>query len=51
MIEMKWSKVEKELARRVFDNAYRRECDSMAFKLKEMIEGVSQPSDIWKIHI
>jgi hypothetical protein len=50
MIEMKWSKAEKELARRIFDNAYRRECDSIAAKLKEMIAGVSKPSDIWKIH-
>jgi len=50
MIEMKWSKSEKELARRIFDTAYRGECDSIAAKLKGMIEGVSKPSGIWEIH-
>ena len=50
MVEMTWSKTEKELARRIFDNAYRRECDSIAAKLKEMIAGVSKPSGMWEIH-
>jgi hypothetical protein len=40
MIEMKWSKIEKELARRIFDTAYRRECVSITTRIKEMIEGV-----------
>jgi hypothetical protein len=48
--EMKWSKTEKEVARRAFDTAYRSECNSIAAKLKEMIEVASRPSDVWHIH-
>jgi len=47
---MKWSKIEKEVSRRAFDTAYRRECNSIAAKLKEMIEVASSPSDVWQIH-
>jgi hypothetical protein len=50
MNEMKWSKAEKASARRAFDMAYRRECEAISAKLKEMIEGAKEPDDLWRIH-
>lgn len=50
MNEMKWSKAEKALARRAFDMAYRRECEAISAKLKEMIEGAMEPEELWRIH-
>lgn len=48
--EMKWSKAEKEAARRTFDGAYRKECRSIAVKIKKMAAAVSEPEDLWRIH-
>jgi hypothetical protein len=50
MNHIKWSKTEKEAARRVFEEAYRRECGSIANKVKEMIAMASEPPDLWRIH-
>jgi hypothetical protein len=48
--EMKWSKTEKEEARRAFEGAYRKECGVIAAKIKEMAAVVSEPEDLWRIH-
>jgi (p)ppGpp synthase/HD superfamily hydrolase len=50
MNELKWSKTEKNLARKAFDLAYRRECEAIATKLKDMILAATKPEDLWKIH-
>ena len=50
MNELKWSKTEKNLARKAFDLAYQRECEAIATKLKDMILAVTKPEDLWKIH-
>jgi hypothetical protein len=50
MNELNWSKSEKVVARRAFDTAYKRECDSIIAKLKEMIVKVTKPEHIWRIH-
>ena len=50
MNEINWSKSEKEVARRAFDIAYKRECDTITAKLKEMIEKATEPEHIWRIH-
>ena len=47
---LKWSKMDKAAARQAFDLAYQRECATLASKLKEMIEDVKGPADIWGIH-
>jgi hypothetical protein len=48
--ELKWSKSEKKIARRAFDAAYQRECAEIKSKLSEMVDGVSEPRDLWRIH-
>lgn len=48
--DLKWSKTEKEIARRAFDAAYQRECAGIQSKLREMLEGVSEPRGLWRIH-
>jgi len=50
MNEMEWSKKEKEIARRVFSNAYERECVSIALDVRKMAEEINKPSDLWMIH-
>ncbi len=50
MNHIKWSKAEKEVARRAFDSAYERECGAIRAKLQEMTASASQPADIWEIH-
>ena len=48
--EMKWSKTEKETARRAFERAYRNECAAIAAKIREMVSTASEPEDLWRIH-
>ena len=50
MNEIKWSKSEKVIARRAFDTAYKRECDAITAKVKEMIAKATEPVHIWRIH-
>ena len=48
--EMKWSKTEKETARRAFERAYLKECAAIAAKIREMAATASEPEDLWRIH-
>ena len=50
MTNIKWSKTEKIVARRVFEAAYQKECAAIAAKLKEMIAAATEPGDLWQIH-
>lgn len=50
MNEINWSKKEKMVARKAFNVAYKRECDSIAANLREMISAAKEPEDIWRIH-
>ena len=50
MHNLKWSKPEKEVARRAFNAAYARECDTIRTELAEMIGRAAAPQDLWRIH-
>jgi hypothetical protein len=50
MKDLKWSKAEKNLAKKAFDLAYQRECESFALKLRNMILAAKKPADLWQIH-
>jgi hypothetical protein len=50
MTNIKWSKTEKIVARRVFEAAYQKECAAIAAKLKEMIAVAAEPGGLWRIH-
>lgn len=48
--EIKWTKAEKVVARRAFEAAYRRECEAIVVKLKEMTAVAAGSADLWSIH-
>jgi len=50
MSELRWTKAEKIVAKRVFEKCYERECEVVLTKLKERIAAADKPSDIWLIH-
>jgi hypothetical protein len=50
MSETKWSKHEKEIARRAFDAAYKRECMTILEKAREMAAKANTPAALWEIH-
>lgn len=47
--EIRWTKAEKVVARRAFDAAYRRECEALVAKVKEMAAGATESADLWSI--
>lgn len=47
---LKWSKTEKDVARKAFNKAYQKECTALAEKVKEMVRNINKPSDLWAIH-
>jgi hypothetical protein len=49
MDDIKWTKKEKSIARKVFDKAFEKECVSVTEKLKNMINEVSSPDDLWEV--
>lgn len=48
--EVRWSAAEKKIARRAFDQAYRRQCAAIRANAKKMLATASAPSDMWKVH-
>ena len=46
MSELKWSKAEKAIGKRAFDMAYRRECEAIIKKLREMVASAAEPEDL-----
>lgn len=50
MIEQNWSKKEKIIARRAFDNAYEKECKDLIEKIQMRASEAKEPSDIWRLH-
>ncbi len=50
MDDLRWSKAEKQAARRAFDAAYERECRAIRAKLQQMLETEGDTRQIWRIH-
>lgn len=50
MRNLKWAKGEKDVARRAFETAYRKECEGVATRLKEMVTALPEPEGVWEIH-
>lgn len=50
MDDEKWSKAEKAVARRAFENACERECREIIKKLRVMANEADEPGDIWRLH-
>lgn len=48
--ELKWSKAEKQSARKAFDAAYERECRAIRAEVVQMLERQDDVRQIWRIH-
>lgn len=46
----KWTKKEKTVARRAFENAYKKEFGEIIKKIREIANNASEPDDIWRLH-
>jgi len=44
-----WTKAEKKTARTAFDKAFERHCATITAEVRQMLENVSAPSDIWRV--
>lgn len=45
-----WSKGEKAIARRAFNQAYARECAALAGEVRRRAITIAEPSDMWALH-
>lgn len=45
-----WSKTEKQIARRAFDSAYKREMDDIQKEISQRINSYKKPKDLWTLH-
>lgn len=45
-----WSKGEKAVARRAFEQAYAREISALAEEVRRRAKNIAEPSDIWTLH-
>jgi len=50
MIEESWSRKEKAVARRAFENAYEKECKDLIKHIQRRANEANQPNDIWRLH-
>jgi hypothetical protein len=50
MNHITWSRGEKGIARRAFDEAYEGECAELLTKVREMADAARGPRDLWRIH-
>ena len=48
--EVTWTATEKKIARRAFDKAFERHCTKITLEARKMLENLSAPSDIWRVH-
>ncbi len=46
----RWSKKEKAVARRAFEDAYQRECSDLMKQIQQRSGQLSDPKDIWYLH-
>lgn len=47
--EMKWSPLEKSIARKVFDRALQRELDAITQEVKQKANRIEAPSGLWEL--
>jgi len=49
-IETTWSEAEKKIARKAFDRAFERQCETITEKAKRMLAASSPQHGIWQVH-
>jgi hypothetical protein len=50
MRNLPWSKTEKVIAKRAFESAYRRECQAVAQRIRDMSRDITTPEDLWHLY-
>ncbi len=50
MMEQNWSKKEKAIAKRAFENAYEKECKDLIEKIQKRASVAKGLPDIWRLH-
>ena len=49
MNHLKWSKTEKQIAKKAFEKAYERECAELAKEIRSKAEKIKEPVNIWRL--
>ena len=49
MRDLKWSKTEKQIAKKAFEKAYEQECADLAKKIRSRAEKIKEPAGIWHL--
>lgn len=49
MMEFKWNQREKTIARAAFDKAFKNECNHIIATLKEQLNNISEPKEVWRL--
>jgi hypothetical protein len=47
--DSKWSKTEKQIAKKAFEKAYKGECADLAGRIRSKAEEIKEPADIWRL--
>jgi hypothetical protein len=47
--DVRWSKTEKQIAKKAFEKAYEQECADLAKKICSRAEKIKEPADIWHL--
>lgn len=50
MIEENWSRKEKTVAKRAFEDAYEKECQDLIQQLQKKANEAKAPADLWRLH-
>jgi hypothetical protein len=48
--DIKWSKIEKEIAHRAFEQAYEREIHALIQDVRDNAGAIAELSDVWRLH-
>jgi hypothetical protein len=47
--DLKWSKTDKQIAKKAFEKAYERECADVVEKVRSKAQKITEPADIWRL--
>ena len=50
MRDLLWSKTEKDIARKAYDEAYEEECKVVVARVKDLMAHLPEPQAVWVIH-
>jgi hypothetical protein len=48
--EIEWSEIEQKVARSAFDRAYEKEISTLIAVVREQLQTITTPDDVWHLH-